>query len=139
MTQRNTAIAIGLVVGLVTLILLPVNLHLNYIPYFDKFAHFAACGLLTLALTNVISIRKAVLIVFIAATAAEWLQFYIPHRGPSMGDFIANTVGILGAWVVYISCPYVSFFQQMKKLGYSPASTLQSIKFLHRYNRRNRG
>lgn len=101
MTLTKAVVSIGLALGIVTLILLPVNLHLDFIPYFDKFAHIIACGIATLALSNIVSIRKAVLIVFIAATAAEWLQYYIPHRGPSLGDFIANTLGILGAWFLY--------------------------------------
>ena len=138
MTLTKTA-AIGIALGIVALILLPVNLHLNYIPYFDKFAHMAACGIATLALANIVSIRKAVLIVFIAATAAEWLQFYIPHRGPSMGDFIANTVGILGAWLLYLTYYYYGFISAMREKGYSVRQTVHAVKFFKQYQNRNSG
>ena len=97
----RTKVAIGMVITIIGLILLPVNLHLNYIPFFDKFAHFIACAVLTLVLSQIVSIRKAILITFIFVTGAEWLQFYIPHRGASLGDFLANTVGILSVWLAY--------------------------------------
>lgn len=97
----RTNIAIGVVITLLILVLMPVNLHLDFIPYFDKVAHFLACAAMTFAFVQFVSIRKAVLITFLLFTGAEWLQYYLPNRGASLGDFLANTAGILTFWFLY--------------------------------------
>ena len=84
------------------LVLMPFNLNTAEIksvfPYFDKVAHFAVSGFMVLALSTFMSIRKAVLLSFLLMTGSEFAQLYMPNRGASIGDFLANTGGILGFW-----------------------------------------
>lgn len=101
MSFSKTQIIIGIVVVIMVTILMPVDLQLSYIPYIDKVAHVTAACIMTLALAMVLSIRKAILITFLLFTGAEFLQYYLPNRGMSLGDFVANTAGILGAWIIH--------------------------------------
>jgi len=135
MLLKSNVVAIGIISAILIMIVLPINLHLQIIPYFDKFAHFGATGLMTLLLLRFTSIRKAVLITFLLFTGAEWLQYYLPNRGASLGDFLANTAGIFTAWTLYALFPYYLFFYKMKQMGYSRTATLHAIKFFRLYKR----
>lgn len=101
MTLTKSNVSIGLVVAIMITVVMPINLHLGFFPYFDKVAHFIACGVMVIALAQNLSIRKAVLITFLLFTGAELLQNYLPNRGASIGDFLANTTGILSTWFIY--------------------------------------
>ena len=105
-TKAHLALAF---LGLVLIAtLFPVSLPLGYIPYSDKICHILASGSVALVLSQFLSIRKSVLISFLLFTTFELLQIYIPNRSASIGDGLANTIGVLVAWFLYSKTNLIS-------------------------------
>lgn len=70
----------------------------HYLPFADKLVHMIAAFGGIYFLSMFISVRKSVLLVFLFLTGVEFIQHYMPSREASVGDVIANSVGIVFAW-----------------------------------------
>jgi len=76
-------------------------------PFSDKVAHLLLYGVLGLALawagrrSRRRSVHLALILVGIVfAVSDEWHQAFVPLRDPSVGDFVADTVGIVVGYLV---------------------------------------
>lgn len=71
----------------------------------DKIAHvliFGVDALLGLAAFPAAAARRAVLIgLVLFGGAIEGMQGWVPHRLPSMGDALANALGVAVAWLIW--------------------------------------
>ena len=101
-------LALGFLGLVLILTLFPFGMPFGYIPYSDKLAHMLASGSVVLVLSQFISIRKSVMISFLVFTFVELTQIYIPSREAEWLDAIANTVGVLIAWLIYSKTKLIS-------------------------------
>lgn len=102
MTLTKTKVSIGIIACAVIAAMSPITLLPNIgVPYIDKVAHICANCVIALLLSQYISIRKSILITFLVFTGIEFYQAFLPYRQASLGDMLANTIGVVGAWALY--------------------------------------
>ena len=86
-----------LVAFIVAVTLSPYHLP-GLFPYMDKVGHLAAYFTLTLLLSRVLTIRKAVFIAVLVGTGMEFVQTLTPTRTFEVLDIVANISGAVLCW-----------------------------------------
>jgi VanZ family protein len=91
-------------------ILAPVGKYINSYPLLDESVHFLMYGSLALITNAALANRRraslgraiatGTTIVFIAATAEEFSNLFVPYRGWAVSDLAANYLGIVSLGVV---------------------------------------